>query len=100
MIKTENGDKVPVVIKKEELLDDSKESTGSIDSETTSPGKLVIINLQKTRFDNKATMVVHHYIDRIMELVCEHLGVQVPDYDPAQDPTNSTTGIDLKEWKR
>lgn len=86
---------IPIEIKKEEESDSKPPIT-----EPT--GKLVIINLQPTRFDKKATLLVHHYIDRIMELVCSHLNIPVPEYDPNSDPTNGDNpkAKDLIEWKR
>lgn len=62
---------------------------------TPKPGKLVIVNLQKTKHDAKANLIIHGKIDRVMELLCAELGIQVPSYDSSEDPTKKT---DLVEW--
>ncbi|KAI2810623.1 hypothetical protein RDWZM_002455 [Blomia tropicalis] len=62
-------------------------------------GKLVIVNLQPTRFDKRASMVINHYIDRLMELVCTNLNLDVPKDDLDSDVTISKSS-DLTEWTR
>ena len=44
------------------------------------PGKLVIVNLQPTKKDKKAHMVVHAPCDRVMRLVAKHLGLTLEPY--------------------
>ncbi|KAF7490741.1 NAD-dependent protein deacetylase Sirt6 [Sarcoptes scabiei] len=65
--------------------------------EKSDQGKLVIINLQRTKFHNYANLVIHHYIDKVFELISENLGIKVDRYDPNLDPTKSTK--DLVLWK-
>lgn len=38
--------------------------------------KVVIINLQKTRFDKKADLVIHEYVDIVSKKLCELLSLQ------------------------
>lgn len=59
------------------------------------PGKLVIINLQKTKHDKKANLIINEKIDTVMELLCAELNIKVQSYDPSDDPTKKT---DLVEW--
>eukprot|EP00731_Ephydatia_muelleri_P018820 Em0011g860a len=41
-------------------------------------GKLVICNLQPTKYDDKADLVVHGYVDEVMEALMSKLGLSVP----------------------
>lgn len=59
--------------------------------------KLVIVNLQPTKYDPRAQLVVHQYIDRVMAMLCQQLNLTVPDYDPKNDPTKIYEH--LTEWK-
>lgn len=59
-------------------------------------GKLVICNLQPTKFDKKADLVISTYVDTIMEKVLKRLGVELPEYSEADDPTKRIA-CDL-EW--
>uniref|UniRef100_H2ZCY4 protein acetyllysine N-acetyltransferase n=1 Tax=Ciona savignyi TaxID=51511 RepID=H2ZCY4_CIOSA len=43
-------------------------------------GKLVIINLQKTKHDNRADLIVRGYADEIMTIVMKKLGIDVPEF--------------------
>lgn len=45
----------------------------------TEPGKLVLINLQKTHRDKDAHLLIHAYVDRVMELLMHGLGLEIPD---------------------
>jgi len=49
-------------------------------------GKLVIVNLQKTLYHNKADMVIHGKLDEFMEMLMQELGVQIPEFDIEHDP--------------
>ena len=61
-------------------------------------GRLVIVNLQPTKFDGRADLVIHDYVDNVMVLLCKALNITVVPYDPKTDPTKtSTPGT---EWKR
>lgn len=44
-------------------------------------GKLVIVNLQPTKKDKKADMVIHAPCDRVLRLVAAHLDLRIPPYE-------------------
>lgn len=50
-------------------------------------GKLVICNLQPTKYDKKADLVISTYVDTVMEKVMKRLGVELPSYSEENDPT-------------
>lgn len=50
-------------------------------------GKLVICNLQPTKYDKKADLVISTYVDTVMEKVLKRLGVELPEYSEGNDPT-------------
>lgn len=50
-------------------------------------GKVVICNLQPTKHDKKADLKISTYVDVIMEKVLKRLGVELPEYSEAFDPT-------------
>ncbi|KAH8306736.1 hypothetical protein KR044_011619, partial [Drosophila immigrans] len=58
-------------------------------------GKLVICNLQPTKHDKKAHLVISSYIDDILTKVCKRLGVEIPEYTAEMDPTKKTN---ILEW--
>ncbi|XP_037824968.1 NAD-dependent protein deacetylase Sirt6 [Lucilia sericata] len=60
-------------------------------------GKLVICNLQPTKHDKKADLVINTYVDDILTKVCKRLGIEVPPYDPLEDPTK-TPNDHNQEW--
>eukprot|EP01039_Chlorochromonas_danica_P005585 gene5585-6148_t len=41
------------------------------------PGKLVIINLQKTHLDKTANLRIHHYCDEVMKRLCQRLEIDL-----------------------
>ena len=41
-------------------------------------GKVVIVNLQKTPYDDMAAMVVHSKIEEFMELLMKELNMEIP----------------------
>ncbi|XP_073242644.1 NAD-dependent protein deacylase sirtuin-6-like isoform X2 [Porites lutea] len=43
-------------------------------------GKLVIVNLQKTRQDKKATLIINHYVDKVMKALMDGLGLSIPSF--------------------
>lgn len=62
-------------------------------------GKLVICNLQPTKYDKKADLVINGYVDDVMERVMKRLGLEIPEYTGADDPTKDTTTAALvNEW--
>lgn len=58
-------------------------------------GKMVICNLQPTKYDKKADLVISTYVDTIMEKVLKRLGVELPNYSKELDPTKQECQI---EW--
>ncbi|XP_068151246.1 NAD-dependent protein deacetylase Sirt6 [Drosophila tropicalis] len=61
-------------------------------------GKLVICNLQPTKHDKKANLIISSYTDDILSKVCKRLGVEVPEYSESDDPTSLNTTSSLLEW--
>lgn len=53
-------------------------------------GKLVICNLQPTKHDKKADLKISTYVDVIIEKVAKRLGVEIPSYTKAVDPTKAS----------
>ena len=49
-------------------------------------GKLVIINLQPTKQDKKADLLIRAFSDTVMKKLFDRLGAKIPSYDPLQDP--------------
>lgn len=81
-------------------------------------GKLVICNLQPTKHvslikhkpsfsianrrtfllkDKKADLVINTYVDDILTKLCKRLGLEIPPYDPLEDPTK-TPNEHNQEW--
>ncbi|XP_033236538.1 NAD-dependent protein deacetylase Sirt6 [Drosophila pseudoobscura] len=58
-------------------------------------GKLVICNLQPTKHDSKAHLVISSYVDEILSRVCNILGIEISEYSESSDPT---TQSNLVEW--
>ncbi|CAB3982012.1 Hypothetical predicted protein [Paramuricea clavata] len=57
--------------------------SGNLPAQTVKHGgKLVIINLQKTKHDKKACLVIHGYVDRVVEGLARHLNMTIPPYVP------------------
>ena len=52
----------------------------------TGKGKLVIINLQATKHDKKADLIIRNYADKIFQALFEKLGMKIPEYDGDVDP--------------
>lgn len=50
-------------------------------------GKLIICNLQPTKHDKKAHLLIPMYVDKILEKVCKFVGVEVAEYSADIDPT-------------
>ena len=49
-------------------------------------GRLVIINLQPTKQDKKADLLIRAFSDTVMKKLFDRLGAKIPSYDPLQDP--------------
>ena len=63
------------------------------------PGKVVIINLQPTKFDSKADLVIHDYVDNVMIYLCKLLNVTISNYDQENDLTHFDCESLIKVWK-
>lgn len=50
-------------------------------------GKFVICNLQPTKYDKKADLVISTYVDVVMEKVAKRLGIEILEYSADTDPT-------------
>lgn len=61
--------------------------------------KLVIINLQPTKFDSKADLKISYYADQVMKELMKHLNIKVPNYCPEEDPTKNPNLIGTS-WKK
>ena len=48
-------------------------------------GKVVIVNLQKTKMDKKADMVIHDYVDDLMRKLVHLLDIKVGEYKEEND---------------
>ena len=49
-------------------------------------GRVAIVNLQPTKHDRKADLVIKDYVDRVMEKLLARLGLEVPEYKRDEDP--------------
>lgn len=61
--------------------------------------KLVIINLQPTKFDSKADLIINYYADFVMKELMSCLNIDVPNYDLTEDPTKNFNLIGTS-WKK
>ena len=43
-------------------------------------GKVVIVNLQQTKHDSKCHLKINTYVDVVMTILCQKLGVHIPPY--------------------
>ena len=50
-------------------------------------GKMVVINLQPTKHDKKADLIINTFVDDVMEKLLAELGFDLPEYNPLTDPT-------------
>lgn len=54
-------------------------------------GKFALVNLQPIKVEKKADLVIHSYVDDVIEKVLKRLGIEeIPDYSPDDDPTNKS----------
>lgn len=49
--------------------------------------KLVVVNLQQTKFDSQATVKISYYSDYVLSELADKLAIQTPAYDIGLDPT-------------
>jgi NAD-dependent SIR2 family protein deacetylase len=52
---------------------------------TENGGKLVIVNLQKTLYHNRASLVIHGRMDEVIQMLMNELDVDIPRYDEEHD---------------
>ena len=50
-------------------------------------GKMVVINLQPTKHDKKADLIINSFVDNVMEKLFAELGLDLPEYNSLSDPT-------------
>ncbi|KAL3198011.1 hypothetical protein MRX96_044586 [Rhipicephalus microplus] len=50
-------------------------------------GKIVICNLQPTKIDKSANLILRAYVDDVMEKLMKQLGIAIPSYSAECDPT-------------
>ncbi|CAH0554013.1 unnamed protein product [Brassicogethes aeneus] len=61
-------------------------------------GKVVIVNLQPTKFDKKADLIINSYVDKVMEVLMEKLGFKIPTYSSNDDPIINPPSRDVQHW--
>ncbi|XP_070511868.1 NAD-dependent protein deacetylase Sirt6 isoform X2 [Cardiocondyla obscurior] len=62
-------------------------------------GRLVICNLQPTKHDKKADLIINGNVDEIVVAVMKKLGLEIPEYESSMDPTrNSDTTAKEMDW--
>lgn len=62
-------------------------------------GRLVICNLQPTKHDKKADLIINGNVDEIMVSVMKKLGLEIPEYETSMDPTrNPDTTCKEMDW--
>ncbi|KYN07526.1 NAD-dependent deacetylase sirtuin-6 [Cyphomyrmex costatus] len=62
-------------------------------------GRLVICNLQPTKHDKKADLIINGNVDEVMVAVMNKLGLEIPEYESSMDPTrNSDTTAKEMDW--
>lgn len=66
----------------------------------SSEGKLVIINLQPTKHDKKADLIIRAYADEVFEMLFEKLGLPIPEYNEKEDPVKQMKASpnDVKDY--
>ncbi|XP_014209603.1 NAD-dependent protein deacetylase Sirt6 [Copidosoma floridanum] len=53
-------------------------------------GRLVICNLQPTKHDKKADLIINGKLDNVIASVMKNLGIEIPVYQTSLDPTRSS----------
>ena len=61
-------------------------------------GRLVIINLQPTKQDKKADLIIRKYADVVMEKLFQKLEMCIPEYDPERDPILKVKNLEFLDW--
>ncbi|GAB0090519.1 NAD-dependent protein deacetylase Sirt6 [Sergentomyia squamirostris] len=71
-------------------------------------GKLVICNLQPTKHDKNADLIISAYVDEVLERISKRLGIEIPEYNPEDDPTKqfhfdrewNISSVEIKELEK
>ncbi|XP_050297223.1 NAD-dependent protein deacetylase Sirt6 [Anthonomus grandis grandis] len=61
-------------------------------------GKVVIVNLQPTKHDKKADLIINYYVDEVFEQIMRHLCLEIPEYSPDLDPTKNQVPYACISW--
>ena len=62
-------------------------------------GKLVIINLQPTKHDKKADLIINSYADGIFEMLFKELGLEIPEFSKELDKVRQVkSNEDVIDW--
>nr|XP_022904870.1 NAD-dependent protein deacetylase Sirt6 [Onthophagus taurus] len=64
-------------------------------------GKVVIVNLQPTKYDKKADLRINSYVDLVLSELMNSLDLEIPEYKIGLDPTKNAELTDNKivvEW--
>ena len=62
-------------------------------------GKLVIINLQPTKHDKKADLIINSYADGIFEMLFKELGLEIPEFSKELDKVRQVKlNEDVIDW--
>ncbi|KAJ8927768.1 hypothetical protein NQ314_019772 [Rhamnusium bicolor] len=61
-------------------------------------GKVVIVNLQPTKHDRKADLIINCFADVVLSKVMKKLSLEIPDYSPHFDPTKDHLPCTVVEW--
>ncbi|KAF5299283.1 hypothetical protein FQA39_LY02456 [Lamprigera yunnana] len=60
-------------------------------------GRLAIVNLQPTKHDKKADLMINGYVDDVISKIMKHLGLEIPEYVLHLDPTK-VESPDILQW--
>jgi len=64
-------------------------------------GKLVIINLQPTKHDKKADLIINSYADGIFEMLFKELGLEIPEFSKELDKVRRVKlNEDIIDWSQ
>nr|XP_023021026.1 NAD-dependent protein deacetylase Sirt6 [Leptinotarsa decemlineata] len=61
-------------------------------------GKVVIVNLQSTKHDKKADLIINTYVDDVIVKIMKRLGLEIPEYSSEIDPTKYRDSDSVVEW--
>lgn len=61
-------------------------------------GKLVICNLQPTKHNKKADLIISTYVDDVLTIVLKQMNIKPPDYQECFDPTKKLNTGEVIEW--